>query len=168
MLNSTHHGQIPIAPSRNTPSPNGSTRYGHYRSFMSNFQRTLMGFNSNIHAHIICVSHTHERKVSLKCCASYLLGILTQKRGSIANLNDKGTEFKTTTLNKACDQSASKEYFQAYFFLKRKLNEFLESIDLGWDELVPSAWYCYTIFPRSNDPNCHFSSLLVMSQQKAT
>ena len=53
-------------------------------------------------------------------------------------------------------------------FLKRVHTKFLESSDLEWDQLMPLACYCYSIFPRSNGTEAPFSSCLAVSQWKAT
>ena len=46
---------------------------------------------------------------------AYLLGILAHKGGSVAVLNDNGTEFKGKGLNQACDQLGIRSLFSNPF-----------------------------------------------------
>ena len=95
---------------------------------------------------------------------TYLSNIFAPKEGSMANLSDNGTEFKNTALNEAYNQLGIKRIFSNLFhlqgnsriknmhnLLKRTLTTFLESGDLEWNEMLPFAFYCYNIFPRSNE-----------------
>ena len=83
-------------------------------SSTSHTQRTPMGFNSNMHADIICVHPTNERKLLENVAQVYLLGTLTHKGGSIAILSDNGTEFKNTILNESCEHLCIKKFFQPH------------------------------------------------------
>ena len=132
-------------------------------SIGSHIQRTQIGFNSNIHPHIIYVFHTSEKKGQLKMlCKPYLSVIFMNKEGNTAILSDNRTELNTV-LNEACEQLAIKRFFSNPFhpkgnsriknlhnFNKRTLIKFLETSDLEWDELLPFVCYCYDIFLGSN------------------
>ena len=74
-----------------------------------------MGFNSNMHAHIICVPHVHEKKSAKHFMQAYVSGIFADKGGSIAILSENGTEVKTLHSVRNVTNSASKEYFQMHF-----------------------------------------------------
>ena len=128
-----------------------------------------MCFNSNMHQHIICVCHTHEKSQLKNVVQAYLSSIFAHKGGSIAILSDNRTELKKHSLRHVT-KSASKEYPQNTFhpqgnstiknmhnFLRRTITKFLESSDLEWNKLLPFACYCYNIFPGSNGTEPPFS-----------
>ena len=102
-----------------------------------------MGFNSNMHAHILCVCHTNERRSAENVVQVYLPDMFTHKGGSIGILRGNGTEFKNTALNEAFGHCGIKRLFSNPFitqgysriknvhnFLKRTVIKFLESSDL--------------------------------------
>ena len=100
---------------------------------------------------------------------AYLSGILAHRRGSVAILSDNATEFKTKFLMKHVINLELRGHFSNPFysqgnsrienshnFLKQTLTKFLESSKLGYDDLLPCAWYCYNIFPGSNGTESPF------------
>ena len=74
-----------------------------------------MDFNSNMHAHVLCVCQTNERKDSGTFVQVYLSGTLTHKGGSVAPLCANGIEYKNTVLDDACEQLGIKRLFSNPF-----------------------------------------------------
>ena len=112
---STQHGKIPTKTSINPTGPNGSFSYRHHRLITSYIQGKQMGFNSNLFTHVICVHYFNEGKSAENVAQAYLSGILAHKGGSVAILNDNGTQFKNIALNEACNQIGIKRLFSNPF-----------------------------------------------------
>ena len=85
---------------KDSTSPYGIAGYGHYRSSMRDMQRTLMGLDSSMYAHVICVCHVNKKSAE-NIVQAYLPGIFAHKGGSVAILSDNGTEFKSTVVHDA-------------------------------------------------------------------
>ena len=69
---------------------------------------------------------------------AYLSGILAHKCGSVAILNDNGTEFKNKVLNKVCDQLDIKRLFSNLLHPKGNAKE--ENMHNFLKRTSPSSW----------------------------
>ena len=76
-----------------------------------------MDVDSNLSTNILCVVFAvlMKEKSAENVVQAYLSGILAQKGGSVAILNDNGTEFKNNVLNKVYDQLGIRRLFSNPF-----------------------------------------------------
>ena len=105
-----------------------------------------------------------KEKLAENIVQTSLSGIVAHKGGIIVILGDNDTLFTNTVLTAACQNIGIKRLYSkpfhpkgnlrienVYNFLKRRHTKFLDSSNLEWDELIPTACYCYNIFPSSNE-----------------
>ena len=124
---------------------------------------------------IICMHISHVFAITMKekpaenVVQTYMSGIFTHKGGNIAILSDNGgriqkhqlqwgnrTTWPQKIIFKPIPPQGNLRIENMHNFLKGTLNEFLEFSGLEWDELLPFAYYCYNIFPRSSGTKLPF------------
>ena len=71
-----------------------------------------------MYAHVICICYTNEVKLSRNVVQTYLSGIFTHNKGSIAIISDNGKELTNAVLTDTCEQLGIKRLYPNPFHVQ--------------------------------------------------